>query len=208
MSADQASVASRQTPLRQLYAERPDAAMITKRVRTITQDLRDPFHSAAVPENVAHPGTPYGIEWDLGVDEAIGGLHDAPNPGELLCAALASCFELTVRMIANLLRIELEQLSVEVTGKVDVRGALAIDTSVPVGFQTMATSVRIRAANGTPPQLLEQLCAASERLCIDLQTLRYGVNVNVAFDAQPVELLPSDALGGGEQHLIASRGND
>jgi uncharacterized OsmC-like protein len=172
--------------------------MITKRVGTSTRELRDPFHSSVSAENITHPETPYGIEWFLGVDEAIGGLHDAPNPGELLCAALACCFDLTVRMIADLLRIELDELRVDVTGKVDVRGALAIDGSVPVGFQTMTTSVRIRAARGTPPQLLQQLCAASERLCIDLETLRHGVDVRVAFDAKPAEALnaqPSEEVG-------------
>jgi OsmC-like protein len=136
------------------------------------------------------------------------GLHDAPNPGELLCAAVTSTLSCSSSIRRRLAIMRTVSSKHEASGKVDVRGALAIDTSVPVGFQTMATSVRIRAANGMPPQLLEQLCAASERLCIDLQTLRHGVNVNVAFDAQPVELLPSDALGGGEQHLIASRGSD
>jgi uncharacterized OsmC-like protein len=192
MGLDQTSVATRQAPLRQRYSELPAEAMITKRVRTTTPNLRDPFHSTVYPQNVAHPQTPYGIEWSLGIDEAVGGLHDAPNPGDMLCAALAACLEGTVLMIANLLRIELEELNVEVTGQVDVRGALAIDPSVPVGFQTIATNVRIRAVVGTPPRLVEQLCAASERLCIDLQTLRHGVNVEVAFDADPAAPLHPD----------------
>jgi uncharacterized OsmC-like protein len=187
MAFDRPSVASRQMPLRQRYSECPADAMITKRVLTTTSDMDDPFHSTLRPQNVARPQTPYGVEWVLGIDEAVGGLHDAPNPGDMLCAALAACLEGTVRMIANLLRIRLEELTVEVIGRVDVRGALAIDPSVPVGFQAIVTTVRIRAAAGTPPRLLEQLCAASERLCIDLQTLRQGVNVEVAFDAEPVD---------------------
>lgn len=185
--AESPSVASRQMPLRQRYSERPGDAMITKRVLTATSDMDDPFHSAVRPQNVAHPQTPYGVEWILGIDEAVGGLHDTPNPGDMLCAALAGCLEGTVRMIASLLRIQLEELTVEVTGRVDVRGALAIDPAVPVGFQSIATTARIRAAAGTPPRLIAQLCAASERLCIDLQTLRNGVNVELAFDAQAAE---------------------
>jgi uncharacterized OsmC-like protein len=85
-------------------------------------------------------------------------------------------------MIADRLGIELEQLEVEVSGELDVRGTLAIDSTVPVGFERLATAVRVRAAPGTPPARLEQLAVASEQLCVVLDTLRRGVPVDVTFD--------------------------
>lgn len=193
MRADQASVVARQAPLRQRYSEHPEEALITKRVRTTSADLADPFHVTVRPQNVAHPETPYTVAWDLGLDEAVGGLHDLPNPGDMLCAALAACLDGTVRMIANVLSIDLEDLHVEVTGQVDLRGTLAIDPAVRVGFETITASVHVRAAAGTPPQRLEHLCAGAERLCVDLQTLRDGVDVQVAFDARTTEALAASA---------------
>jgi uncharacterized OsmC-like protein len=84
--------------------------------------------------------------------------------------------------VANLLGVELEFLTVEVTGDIDVRGTMAIDKQVPVGFQSMRCDVRLRAKEGTNPELLEKLRVAAERCCIVQQTLRSGVPIQTTFD--------------------------
>jgi uncharacterized OsmC-like protein len=181
--SDQASeVAVRQQALRELYAEHPEAATIHKRVRTGPGGDGDPFHSTVVPENLAHPERPYGVQWRIGPDQAVGGLHDAPNPGDLLCGALAGCFDGTVRMLAGLLGVELEQLEVEASASMDVRGALAIDPEIRVGLQAMQLRVRLRPAANTPAHLTDALARAAERYCITLDTLRAGLPVAVAVD--------------------------
>lgn len=181
MSATTQGVRDRQAPLRQLYTERPEAAIVHKRVRTRPSRQGDPYHYTVTADNVARPDRPYGVAWELGQDHAVGGLHDLPNPGELLCAALAVCEDATIRMIADILGIHLEELEVEVNGEVDVRGTLNMDRSVPVGFRSMSMSVHLRAAPETPHGLLERLCAGGERLCVNLQTLRQGVPVTASF---------------------------
>ena len=85
-------------------------------------------------------------------------------------------------MVANVLGVELEYLSVEVTGEVDVRGAMAIDKQVPVGFQTMQCNVRLRAKEGTNPKLLKKLREAAEHCCVVQQTLRNPPPVQTTFD--------------------------
>jgi uncharacterized OsmC-like protein len=178
----QSAVASRQRVLRDHYRRHPEAACIVKRTRTGPADGRDPFHGTVVPENFADPNAPYGVTWRYGIDQAVGGLHDAPNPAEMLCGALAACTDGTIRMVADLLGVELVELEVEVLGEVDVRGALAIDSSVRVGFQRLALAVRLRPAPGTSDRLVRQLAAAAESQCIVLDTLRGGVQVDVTFD--------------------------
>ena len=180
------SVAKRQAPLRARYAQHPAAATIVKRARTEPADGRDPYHGTVAAENAADPGKPYGVVWRYGVDEAIGGLHDAPNPGELLCAALAACADASVRMIADLLRVQLDEVEVEVTGELDVRGTLDVDRSVAVGFQHLALAVRVHAAPETPHGRIDRLAVAAERACVVLDTLRRGVPVDVTFDTAPV----------------------
>jgi uncharacterized OsmC-like protein len=86
-------------------------------------------------------------------------------------------------MIANLLGVELEFLTVDVSADVDVRGTLAVDRQVPLGFQAMRCDVRLRAKEGTSPELLEKLRVAAERSCIVNQTLRSGVPVQTTFAA-------------------------
>jgi uncharacterized OsmC-like protein len=108
------------------------------------------------------------------------------NPGQLLCVALATCQDGLIRMMAGALGIELEQLEVEVSGLVDVRGTMNLASEVPVGFQSLSMAVRLRAAPGTPPRLLERLRHGAERLCVNLETLRGGVPVETRYELEAV----------------------
>ncbi len=172
------SVREIQTPLRDQYKSSPEAAQVIDHALTSGADASDPFHSTVEPM----PGC--GATLTVGVHRAIGGMHDAPTPGDILCAALAACQDSAVRIVANILGVELEFLSVEVTGGVDVRGAMAIDNEVPVGFQSMQCNVRLRAKDGTNPKLLKKLRVAAERCCVVQQTLRSPPHVETTFEMQ------------------------
>jgi uncharacterized OsmC-like protein len=119
----------------------------------------------------------YGITWPYGIHYAVGGYHDAPNPGDILCAALATCLDSTLRIIAARMGVGLTALEVDVTANVDVRGTLVIDRQVPVGFQRMRCAVRLQPVPGTDPGLVQKLLVAAEYSCVNLQTLRAGVPV-------------------------------
>jgi hypothetical protein len=87
-------------------------------------------------------------------------------------------------MVANLLGVELTQLEVRVTATADVRGAMAMDQSVPVGFQSITCDVNYSAKEGTPPDLLKKLEVAAERCCVVQQTLKAPPKVETRFAAQ------------------------
>ncbi|HEX9039143.1 MAG TPA: OsmC family protein [Ktedonobacterales bacterium] len=167
-------VRARQQPLRDRYKVAPADAMISDRARAINGVETDPFHGTVVAGS-----QDYGLVWPYGIHRAVGGDHDLPNPGDLLCAALATCLDSTIRIIANRLAITLVALEVDVTAEVDVRGTLVVDRATPVGFQTMRSHVTIQAAEGTDPGLVEKLLAAAEYSCVNLQTLRAGVAVEL-----------------------------
>lgn len=164
----------RQDALKRHYAVAPEDAMITDRGRTISRDLEDPVHTWAEPGS-----QDYGTQWRIGLHEAVAGLHDLPNPGDLLCLALATCLDSVVRMIANRHGVRLEDLEVDVTGNVDVRGTLLVSREVPVGFQGMRCVVRLRPEPGTDPHLVARLLEAAEHSCVNLQTLRSGIPIDV-----------------------------
>lgn len=167
-------VAARQAPLRRAYAQNPRAALIVDRGRTTDRAPGDPVHTTARPGQ-EYPGER--VEIAVGTHRGVGGLHDAPNPGELLCATLAACQDSTVRMVASLLGVRLTALTVDVEGDVDLRGTLAVEPSVRVGFQAMRSRTRLDVAPGTPPRSVELLLAAAERSCVVLDTLRHGVDI-------------------------------
>jgi hypothetical protein len=101
--------------LRALYRERPEEAISSKWARASSARVpaRDPAHGEV------EVGRGYGASLEYGIDEKVGGLSDGPNPGDLLCAALAACEDGTIRMIAGLLGVELEGLEVEVSGDLE-----------------------------------------------------------------------------------------
>ena len=169
-------VASAQAPLRAQYRTDPTKAMVTDHAVAAGGTAADPFHS------VVRPMPRSGAELSVGVHRAIGGPHDAPTPGDILCAALAACQDSAVRMAANALGVELEYLKVEVSGDVDVRGTMLIDNAVPVGFQKMSCDVQLRARKGTRSELLEKLRSVAERICVVQQTLRNPPQVRTTFD--------------------------
>jgi uncharacterized OsmC-like protein len=170
------SVREAQAPLRRKYRTAPEAALVVDRARTSCADARDPYHSTVEPM----PGC--GAALPVGVHGALGGIHDAPTPGDILCSALAACLDSSLRMIANLLDVELEFLEVSVTGDVDVRGTMMVDRSVPVGFQAMHCRARLRVRPGTDPRLITKLEAAAEQSCVVLQTLRAPPEIETQFE--------------------------
>jgi uncharacterized OsmC-like protein len=82
------------------------------------------------------------------------GTNTAPNPQELLMAALNAC--ITVGYVAGAAAkgITLDKLEIETAGALDLRGFLGIDASVPPGYDTIRYIVRIKG-NGTPAQFQE-----------------------------------------------------
>ncbi|MEN9314502.1 MAG: hypothetical protein RIS35_895 [Pseudomonadota bacterium] len=88
----------------------------------------------------------------------------------------------TIRIVANRLGVRLLSLEVRVTGQVDLRGALGMSADVPVGFHAFDCDVTLRAEEGTPPQLLQQLQLFAERACVVQQTLRAPPGVRTTFD--------------------------
>jgi uncharacterized OsmC-like protein len=169
------SICDNHAPLRTHYQYSPRSAQVIDHARTAGNDPTDPFHSRVEPM----PGS--GVSIPVGVHRAVGGLHDAPTPGDILCVALAACQDSTLRMLANILEITLEYLSVEVSAKVDVRGTLLVDQLVPIGFQSMHCKVELGVKEGTTPELVALLQETAERCCVVQQTLRSPPLIETSF---------------------------
>lgn len=173
----EATVYLAQKPLRARYGANPALATVTDHARTCGESPSDPFRSGVEPMDGC------GVVVPIGTHAALGGPHDAPTPGDMLCAALAACQDSAFRMVANLLGIDITQLEVRVTATVDVRGAMAMDPSIPVGFQAIRCEVLFAASPDTPPDLLRKLQVAAERCCVVQQTLKAPPGVQTTFAA-------------------------
>ena len=83
--------------------------------------------------------------------EQLLGSDGAPNPQELLMAAVNAC--MTVGYVAGAATrgITLDGLEIHTSGDLDLRGFLGLDDAVPPGYESIQYEVRI-SGNGTREQ--------------------------------------------------------
>lgn len=163
-------VVRRHQNLKVQYNKDPESAIIIDSASVFGKNLNDPFRSQVLlNEKLSVP-------LDTGLHRGVGGDHDQPNPGDVLCAALASCMESTARMIANRLEIKLNHTKVEVKAYLDARGTLMIDRSIPVGFQKIIMKVELGSDN-VSEKILTTLFRAAKKSCVVYQTLKPGIKI-------------------------------
>ncbi len=64
----------------------------------------------------------------------LGGQNTAPNPVEIVLAALGCCQEIMYAAYASMLGIELNSVRVNIRGELDLNGLFALDEDTPAGF--------------------------------------------------------------------------
>ena len=72
------------------------------------------------------------------------GADSAPNPQELLMAAVNACMMVGYVAGASLRGIKLESVEIETRGQLDLRGFLGLDDAVPPGYEAIDYQVRIK----------------------------------------------------------------
>ena len=82
------------------------------------------------------------------------GADSAPNPQELLMAAVNACMTVGYVAGAAVHGITLDKLEIATRGTLDLRGFLGLDDTVPPGYEALDYDVRI-SGNGTPEQFEE-----------------------------------------------------
>jgi uncharacterized OsmC-like protein len=159
-----------QQPLKERYRQEPEAAKIRLTVESDSAVLDDPMRSrvgteVASFETGAHPG--------------VGGTGDVACSGDVLLAALAACQEITLKMVAANMGIELEDVKVTVTGDLDLRGTLGMDREVDVGFERIRCDVRVKTTSD--PERARRFFERAEQFCVVLNTLRKPLAVESSF---------------------------
>lgn len=170
-AAQEESLTQRQETLHRHYTEVPEDARITDQARAMPGRSTDPVHGEVEPANND------GRRFSYGIHRAVGGDHDAPNPGDLLSAALAACLHSTLRMVAERLGITIIDSEVIAMAQVDVRGTLMVDTTVPVGFQSLHCDIGLTVPASVDKRKLKVLMTGTEQCCVVFQTLRAGTRV-------------------------------
>ncbi len=169
-----------QRALRHRYrSDAPEEAWVTDTASSVARAGESPMWGSV---QVGAPD--FGVDVPVGVHRAVGGRHDLPVPGDILCAALVACVDTTIRILSNNLGVPLESLDVNVQGDCDVRGTLLVDPAVRVGFATMRVSVKAVPGPGVSPKKVEELVQMAEQCCVVLETLKNGVDVSLQLETE------------------------
>jgi uncharacterized OsmC-like protein len=158
----------RQAPLKAQYEADPESAKLVMTVRSATSSDDPTRCTVAACDREGNPV----VSWQAGAHPMAGGEGDLACSGDLLLASLAACQEITFRMVAAAMGIELRNVDVTIEGDLDFRGTMGIDAETPVGFQRIRSSVRFDA--DAAPDRLERLARRAERYCVVGATLREG----------------------------------
>lgn len=164
MNAD--DLRSIQAPLKDLYRQSPDAALVTLRAQGRLAD---------------------GVSCKIETGKALvtAGLHPATGgsglgacSGDMLLEALVACAGVTLNAVATALGIEVRDALLQAEGDLDFRGTLGVSKDAPVGFQNIRLSITLDT--GASDEQLETLLRLTERYCVVYQTLVRAPTMTVA----------------------------
>lgn len=116
-------------------------------------------------------------DFTVNIDEPehLGGTNTAPNPVEMLLAALGACQEIMYSAYAAMMDIHLHEVKVNVSGKLDLRGLFALDPAVHAGFSEINFETTL--VSWAPPADLQRLREMVEHHCPVMDTLMRPIPV-------------------------------
>lgn len=122
----------------------------------VTSRWKGQTRSETTVEAVTLGGERIERDYKIVIDEPtqLLGTDVAPNPQEMLMAAVNACMMVGYVAGASMKGIVLESLEIETKGELDLRGFLGLSDDVPAGYRTIDYDVRIKG-KGTPAQFEE-----------------------------------------------------
>ncbi|MFT4884932.1 MAG: putative OsmC-like protein [Natronomonas sp.] len=160
----------KQEPLKAEYETNPEAARITL---TATGEEQDDVRACNVDIGRAI--------YEAELHEGAGGPGAAACSGDLLLGALAACSQLTTQAVAENFGIDVD-VSVEVSGDLDLRGTMGIEEDVPAGFEDIQLEVSVEGEVAEDTR--EALEKYTEKYCTVFQTLENPPGVETTWTFQ------------------------
>ena len=114
---------------------------------------------------------------DAGEPAILLGSDTGANPAEHLLHALAACLTTSIVYVAAARRVGLSAVESELTGEMDVRGALGITDEVRNGFERISIRFAV-AGEASPEKLREVVARAIERSAV-YDMIAHGVPVAI-----------------------------
>jgi len=124
---------------------------------SVTTKWEHQTRSVAKVSRYSLSGETYARDFEIVADEPteLLGQNSAPNPQELLMAALNACLSVGYAANAAMMGITIHSLEIETGGVLDLRGFLGLDESVNPGYDEVSYVVRLHT--DAPRDRVEEL---------------------------------------------------
>ena len=156
-----------QAPLKQRYRDQPAAALVTLKA------------DGALRENVTCSVATGRALVEAGLHPATGGNGAFACSGDMLLEALVACAGVTLSAVATALGIEVRGGRLAAEGDLDFRGTLGVGDDAPVGFRQIRLFITIDSDASAEQR--QKLLELTHRYCVVYQTLRNGVDIQIAY---------------------------
>lgn len=119
----------------------------------VTSSWKGQTRSEARVQSYTINGEEIPRSFSIAADEPLEllGENTAPNPQELLMAAFNACIMVGYVANAAIMGVKLEDVQIETTGELNLRGFLGIDAAVKPGYDSISYVVRLKG-DGSPEQ--------------------------------------------------------
>jgi len=118
------------------------------------------------------------MQWPIRVPPEFQGPGGGTNPEELLTSAIASCYSITLGIIAENRKLPVDQIETSATGEVVQEGAQFTYTSVRIRPRIFLTA----GATDEHVALAEDLAHKADLYCIVTNAVRGKVEISVEPD--------------------------
>ncbi len=153
-----AELKSLQAPLKELYRQDGEAALITLKAEGRIGD--GVTCSVATAQALV----------EAGLHPATGGTGVHACSGDMLLQALVACAGVTLNAVATALGHDIGEATVRAEGDLDFRGTLGVAKDAPVGFRDIRLTFDIKGR--LDEEQKASLIKLTERYCVVYQTLR------------------------------------
>lgn len=123
---------------------------------------------------------------NITVDEPTtmpGGQNKGPNPLDLMCASLGTCQEITYKMYATAMGLDVDSVSAEIVGDINLNGL--VGNGGPVAFKNIKGKITLVSSESE--EKLRELKKVVDAHCPLLATLKQSVPINLELTYKGVE---------------------
>lgn len=140
--------------------------------------------TVATATEYALGGESHRRHFEIAADEPaeLLGLNSAPNPQEVLMAALNACMSVGYVANAAVMGIKIDSLEIKTKGQLDLRGFLGIDEKVKPGYEDVHYTVSIKTS--APREKVEELHRVVMKTSPNFSNFASAIKMHPTLDIQ------------------------